>query len=56
MVTENILLALRLLEDSASKEEKAGIQKAINMLENYDDDLFVDMSGEEKEAWVKNYL
>lgn len=57
MVTDGILGAVQMMIDSFNKADEIGAGKMIwEILSDYDEDQWYDMTDEEKLGWIKTYL
>ena len=57
MVTDGILSAVNMMmENSFDPEHKKASDSVWNMLSDFDEDEWFEMSNDKKEAWVKKYL
>ena len=57
MINENIMEALALLGDQMqSEEQKNAVDMVTEMLGAYDDDKWMEMTDDERKAWVASFI
>ena len=57
MINDNIIEAMDfLMECCSSPEERTGMHKMQNMLIDWSDDDWIEMTDDEKEAFVRSYI